>query len=149
MNNLARTLISMNDERPVRLVYGTATGPNTVAVRGAATAVTLPAITPVDDGQYCAVLESGADRVIVGPVNAEQRGESFGTTNASGEFTVSFPTAFASTPAVIATARTTLDRFVAVRSVNASDFTVAYYDLSAADVAASAPIIVAWHAFLI
>ena len=53
----------------MRLVYGVASGDNTVAVRGATTAVTLPALIPVQSGDYCAVLEAGADRLIIGPVD--------------------------------------------------------------------------------
>jgi hypothetical protein len=68
VNELARVLLDRDPDRPVRLVYGVATGTNTVAVRGAATAVVLPAILTVHAGDYCAVLESGADRVILGPV---------------------------------------------------------------------------------
>lgn len=76
-----------------------------------------------------------------------QYGEESGTTDGSGELTVTFPTAFASTPVVVATARTSLDRFVVLRSVSTTGFTVAYYDLSAAGTATSASIIVDWVAF--
>lgn len=68
-DDLARELLDRTVERPLRIVYGVATGDNTVAVRGAETAVAMPALTPVKSGDYCAVLEAGADRLILGPVD--------------------------------------------------------------------------------
>lgn len=68
MDGLAGELLARIPDRPVRLVYGVASGDNTVAVRGVATPVELPTLTPVKSGDYCAVLESGADRLILGQV---------------------------------------------------------------------------------
>ncbi len=68
MNDLARVLLGGEDDRPVRLVYGVATAVNTVQVRGADTAVELPYINAVAVNDYVAVLECGADRLILGPV---------------------------------------------------------------------------------
>lgn len=67
MIELARFLTA-DDDRPVRLVYGVATAANTVQIRGATTAVELPYITAVATNDYVAVLECGADRLILGPV---------------------------------------------------------------------------------
>lgn len=69
MNDLARVLLDqIADTAGARIVYGVATDTNTVALAGAATAVELPAISPVRSGDYCAVLVQGADRLIVGSV---------------------------------------------------------------------------------
>lgn len=85
MDDLTRLLLERDDRRAGQVVYGVATDDNTVAVRGATTAVELPALTPVKAGDYCAVWESGADRLILGPVG----GSSFSTTIAAvGNFTV-------------------------------------------------------------
>lgn len=75
-----------------------------------------------------------------------QAGESSGTTDGSGEFSVTFPTAFAATPTVVAIPRTSQDRFVVIRSVSTTGFTVAYYDLSAAALQTSTAINVNWIA---
>jgi hypothetical protein len=54
-----------------RIVYGTATGDNTVPVEGDTTAVEMPAIVPVSSGDYCAVaIPASGDRIILGPVDA-------------------------------------------------------------------------------
>ena len=67
MRDLARTILEL--QKPgVALVYGVATGPNTISLAGADTPVTLPAIVAVDVGDYCAVLAQGADRLILGPI---------------------------------------------------------------------------------
>ena len=68
MDDLARMLIDQSPDRPVRLVYGVATAANTVAIRGSSVAVELPYITAVTTSDYVAVLECGADRLILGPV---------------------------------------------------------------------------------
>lgn len=69
MTPLARVLTELaGDRQQVRLLYGTATGTNTVRVMGADTPVVLPAVVPVTTGQWCAVLEAGGDRLILGPV---------------------------------------------------------------------------------
>jgi hypothetical protein len=53
-----------------RIVYGTATGDNTVPVEGDTTAVEMPAIAPVKSGDYCAVaIPASGDRIILGPVD--------------------------------------------------------------------------------
>lgn len=64
---LATALLRSN-EPGARLLYGVATGANTVAVMGADTAVTLPAVVPVATDDYCLILEQGADRIIIGPI---------------------------------------------------------------------------------
>lgn len=69
MNELVRLL--SDSERPGRVVYGVASGDNTVAVRGSAVAVEMPALTPVRSGDYCAVWEQGADRLILGAVGRD------------------------------------------------------------------------------
>jgi hypothetical protein len=53
-----------------RILYGVATGDNTVEIAGSTVAVTLPALDPVVSGDYVAVLASGADRLILGAVRA-------------------------------------------------------------------------------
>ena len=53
---------------PLRILYGVATGANTVLVAGSTVAVVLPALSPVVDGDYVAVLATGADRLILGRV---------------------------------------------------------------------------------
>lgn len=68
-SRLAKTLLG-DPNRPVSVVYGTATGPNTVTLAGSTTPVTLPALAPVRSGDYVAVLVQGADRVILGEVGA-------------------------------------------------------------------------------
>ena len=52
----------------LRILYGVATGANTVLVAGSTVAVVLPALSPVVNGDYVAVLATGADRLILGPV---------------------------------------------------------------------------------
>ena len=52
----------------LRILYGVATGNNTVLVAGSTVAVDLPALSPVVDGDYVAVLATGADRLILGKV---------------------------------------------------------------------------------
>jgi hypothetical protein len=69
VNDLARTILALKSEG-ASIVYGEATAVNTVALEGAATAAELPALTPVLAGDYCAVLQQGADRLILGPVGA-------------------------------------------------------------------------------
>lgn len=68
-NELARAILAMKAEG-ASIVYGEATAVNTVAVEGAATPVELPALSPVAAGQYVAVLQQGADRLILGPVGS-------------------------------------------------------------------------------
>lgn len=130
MNDLANVLLADTDH-PVRLVYGVATAANTVAVRGSSVAVALPAITPVASGDYCAVLESGADRVIVGPVGVTattQRGsESFSFSAESTKTdAVVFASAFSAAPIVVATvtgfAGATSGSTVRVSNTTASGF---------------------------
>ena len=53
----------------VQLLYGVATGLNTVKIAGSDVAVTLPALNPVAAGDYVAVLTQGADRLILGAVD--------------------------------------------------------------------------------
>lgn len=67
MRPLARELAG-RIESPLYLSYGTATAANTVRMDGEATAVVMPAITSVTTGQRVAVLKSGGDRLILGPV---------------------------------------------------------------------------------
>ncbi len=70
MTGAARQILEQTDRGGVRIVYGVATGDNTVAVAGAATAVTLPALAPVRSGDYCAILETAdGDRLILGVVD--------------------------------------------------------------------------------
>lgn len=53
-----------------RIVYGAATGDNTVPVEGDTTAVEMPAIIPVSSGDYCAVaIPASGDRIILGPID--------------------------------------------------------------------------------
>lgn len=61
-------LAAQREQGGVHLVYGTATADNTVTVAGSTVAVTLPALVPVHDGDYVAILVAGADRLILGPV---------------------------------------------------------------------------------
>lgn len=77
-----------------------------------------------------------------------QFGEASGTTDGSGIFSVTFPTAFATTPTVIPVARTTLDRFVTLGSSSTTGFSVTYFDLSAGAPVASDAVIVNWVAIL-
>ena len=57
-------------DRPptLRILYGVATGANTVLVAGSTVAVVLPTLSNVTVGQYVAILASGADRLILGVV---------------------------------------------------------------------------------
>jgi len=78
--DVARALLEqIGSTSGARVVYGTATARNTVALDGAATAVELPAVVDVEAGDYAAVLAQGADRLIVGPVG--KSGVVFSTTN--------------------------------------------------------------------
>jgi len=52
----------------LRILYGVATGNNTVLVAGSTVAVVLPTLSNVTVGQYVAILASGADRLILGRV---------------------------------------------------------------------------------
>lgn len=68
---MTQTLVQalLADKTPGTVVlYGTATGPNTVKVGASNVAVTLPALSPVVAGDYCAILSTGADRLILGAV---------------------------------------------------------------------------------
>jgi hypothetical protein len=56
-------------QQGVQLLYGVATGTNTVEVAGSSVAVQLPALETVVAGDYVAVLAAGADRLIIGAVN--------------------------------------------------------------------------------
>lgn len=58
----------------VQLLYGVATGDNTVTIAGSTVAVELPALAPVVSGDYVAVLAAGADRLILGPVGVSRPG---------------------------------------------------------------------------
>ena len=59
----------LEDRAPtLRILYGVATGANTVLVAGSTVAVVLPALSPVANGDYVAVLATGADRLILGCV---------------------------------------------------------------------------------
>ena len=103
-NELARTILALNTAG-ARVVYGEATAVNTVALEGAATAVELPALTPVAAGDYCAVLQQGADRLILGPVGGIPRisaASVVGTTDGSGDLAISFGMTFGATPIVVA-----------------------------------------------
>lgn len=68
-NDLARTVLALR-AKGAQIVYGVATALNTVTLEGSASAVVLPAISPVSAGAYCAVLVQGADRIILGAVGA-------------------------------------------------------------------------------
>ena len=113
---IARMLADMPS---TRIVYGVATALNTVQVSGADTAISLPALANVQSGDYCAILVAGADLLILGPVDATEwvdsgarpfiraddgrsspqaaiyRTES-GTTDGSGDVSVTFPEPFTS-----------------------------------------------------
>lgn len=66
--SLAKALLA--DREPgVQLLYGVATATNTVQVAGSTVAVELPALEPVVDGDYVAVLATGADRLILGRIS--------------------------------------------------------------------------------
>lgn len=73
---MARQVAKMLDDARTsggtRLVYGDATGPNTVVVQGSGptAAIVLPALVPVVAGQHCAVLENGPTRLILGPITS-------------------------------------------------------------------------------
>jgi hypothetical protein len=67
----------------VQLLYGVATADNTVTIAGSTVSVALPAIEQVESGDYCAVLASGADRLILGPVNGAVAAEGAFTPNYS------------------------------------------------------------------
>ena len=67
--SLAKALLSESeDSPPLRLLYGVATGSNTVLVAGSTVAVTLPALSSVTTDDYVAILACGADRLILGAV---------------------------------------------------------------------------------
>ena len=68
LSSLARALMSDDEEQPLRLMYGVASGANTVVLDGSSTSLTLPAIVAVASGDYVAVLGVGSDRLILGPV---------------------------------------------------------------------------------
>lgn len=88
-DGLAGEVLKTTALRPGRVVYGVATGRNTVQVRGATTAVQLSALTPVEAGDYCAVWEAPGDSLILGPVDSFEWQD---ITLASGNWTNS-PTA--------------------------------------------------------
>jgi len=67
MTSLSKAILS-RDRPAATVLYGEATGTNTVTIAGSTVAVTLPALTAVVAGDYVAVLASGADRIILGPV---------------------------------------------------------------------------------
>lgn len=67
LEDFARQLIPT--EKPLRLMYGVATGPNTVQLDGSTTSVSLPAVSNVSSGEFVAVLAVGADRLILGSVS--------------------------------------------------------------------------------
>lgn len=134
VDDLARALIDQSPDRPVRLVYGVATAANTVAVRGADTAIELPAIIPVASGDYCAVLESGADRLIVGPVGRGYvSGAETETTDGSGDVVVTH--GLGVTPvSVVATARAS-SAVCRLQAKTSTTFTIRFLNSSFAAIA--------------
>lgn len=68
MSSLAKALLD-REVTGTQILYGEATGNNTVTIAGSTVAVTLPALSPVVSGQYVAVLAAGADRLILGAVS--------------------------------------------------------------------------------
>lgn len=65
--SLIQALLAERDPG-VQIMYGVATGRNTVTVAGSTVAVTMPALNEVKSGDYVAVAAVGADRLILGPV---------------------------------------------------------------------------------
>lgn len=102
--SLAKTLLA--DRTPgVRILYGVATAVNTVQIAGSTVAVELPALSPVVNGDYVAVLAAGADRLILGKVGGAKYTHSatyVGTTDGSGDLAIPFGFTFASAPIVVA-----------------------------------------------
>jgi hypothetical protein len=66
--SLVKALLAEKEQGNTQILYGVATAKNTVTIAGSTVAVALPALTPVVSGDYCAVLASGADRLILGRV---------------------------------------------------------------------------------
>lgn len=124
MRSLARELLAGREDAPVHLAYGTATAENTVRMDGETTAVVMPAISPVETGQRAAVLKSGGDRVIVGPVDFNQimaGGVTTATTDVNGLVVVTHGLPF--TPSgVVATPRSTGHAQCRIDQVGATTF---------------------------
>jgi hypothetical protein len=103
--SLAKALLA--DRQPgVQLLYGVATGTNTVKVAGSTVAVTLPALESVFAGDYVAILAAGADRLIVGKVGASTYTDAdtrVQVTNGSGHMTLAYNVTFVGSPIVVVT----------------------------------------------
>lgn len=127
MTDLARTILAMR-AGGASIVYGEATDINTVSIEGAATAVALPALTPVVTGDYCAVLQQGADRLILGAVNAKltQSAATSLALDANGRGSITFPEPFGGTPTIVVsvTFDTTAAMTAHVVTKSATGFTV-------------------------
>jgi len=71
VTSLAKALLSTQRQDgmpPVQLLYGVATGTNTVKIAGSTVAVVLPALSQVVTNDYVAILACGADRLILGAI---------------------------------------------------------------------------------
>lgn len=115
MNDYTRVILALQ-KAGATVVYGVATGTNTVRLEGAATGVELPALSPVVSGDYCAVLQQGADRLILGAVGAPLTQYGSLTVALSGAptaaATVTFPVPFTATPIFVCNLRGSANLFV-------------------------------------
>lgn len=135
--SLAKALLA--DRQPgVQLLYGVATGLNTVEIAGSTVAVELPAMEPVVAGDYVAVLAAGADRLILGKVGDEliQRGRATVTLDSGGLGTITFPVAFASEPYVSLTVQlsTTAQRTAHINTLGTSSVAIRCYSFGTMEV---------------
>lgn len=131
--SLVDVLLDGDGAGGARLVYGVASDLNTVTLAGSEVAVSLPALSPVVDGDYCAVLVAGADRLILGAVASApliQSGTYSGTTGADGvAVSLTFPEPFTVAPVVVATVETSASTQQDTAQINAVNATAVQFRL--------------------
>lgn len=129
-------------------------GASRLVQRFASTTARDAAITSPVDGMVCSVAgrlqlrRSGSWREL--SEGSMQFGGASGTSDGTGYFSVTFPTAYPSgtVPAVVAMLNVDQDRFLVLTSRSNTGFTVRYYDLSTGTLAVNATIAINWIALV-
>lgn len=109
MTSLGKKLAAISDRgQTARIAYGVMASATTVNIEGSTTAVTVPQLASagvLESGDYVAVQIVGADALIIGRVGGPraQSGIEVVNTDASGDYTFTFPVEFDSAPDVVAT----------------------------------------------
>ena len=74
----------------------------------------------------------------VDPTDGTQFGEESFTADGSGQFTVTFPSAYAAAPVVVASIRSSADRVLVINTISTTAATITVYDISAGTAIGSA-----------